>query len=331
MTMDASNGPEISIVATLYRSMPYVRQFCERASSTAQSLVGDSFELILVNDGSPDDSLAVALEMQATYPQLTVIDLSRNFGQHKAIMTGLSHALGRLVFVLDSDLEEEPEWLALFRGELMRTGADVVYGVQQKRKGGLGERVSGALFYRLFNWATDGSVPPNQTCARLMSRRYVDNLIQHKEREVFLQGLWSITGFTQVGVAVVKGSKGETSYSFAAKTAMFVNAITAFSNRPLVGVFYLGVGISASAFVAAVYLVVRRLFFGVYLTGWPSLMVSIWLLGGLIIFCLGVLGIYLSKIFSEVKNRPYTVVRKIHASSHYPAARSGASECLPRT
>lgn len=319
MTVDTLGGPELSIVSTLYRSAPYLREFCARAMAAARTLAGESFELILVNDGSPDDSLTIALDLQQAHPQLTIIDLSRNFGQHKAIMTGLAHANGRLVFVLDSDLEEEPEWLAHFHAELHDAGADVAYGVQVQRKGGLGERTAGDVFYRLFNWATAEMVPPNQTCARLMTRRYVESLIQHQEREVFLQGLWSITGFKQVPVAAIKGSKGKTSYSLAAKIAMFVNAITSFSNRPLVAVFYLGIAISVAAFTAAVYLIVRRLFFGTLLTGWPSLIVSVWFLGGLTILCLGILGVYLSKIFIEVKNRPYTVIRQIYSRADRPA------------
>lgn len=330
MTLEAGNGLELSIVSTLYQSGPYVREFCARATAAARSVVGDSFELILVNDGSPDDALAIALDLQKTHPHLTVIDLSRNFGQHKAIMTGLAHAEGRLVFVLDSDLEEEPEWLARFHAELLSAGADVVYGVQPRRKGTFGERATGDLFYRLFNWATNGTGPPNQTCARLMTRRYVSNLVRHQEREVFMQGLWSLTGFAQVPVAVVKGHKGTTSYTLAAKIAMFVNAITAFSNRPLVFVFYLGIAISTAAFAAAAYLIVRRLFFGTLLIGWPSLIVSVWLLGGLTILCLGILGMYLSKVFIEVKNRPYTVIRQIHARAHAPSVHPRSSEPVYR-
>jgi putative glycosyltransferase len=126
---------------------------------------------------------------------------------------------------------------------------------------------------------------------------------------VFLLGLWTITGFKQVPMIVQKQSKGTSTYNVRRKISILVNSITSFSNKPLVLVFYLGCLISGIAFIAAMYLVLRRIFFGVLLEGWPSLIVSVWLLGGLTIFCLGIIGIYLSKVFTETKQRPYTVVR----------------------
>lgn len=315
MTSDTLPAPvDLSIVTSLYNSGPYLVDFCSRAVAAAR-LLTPNFEIILVNDGSPDDSLSVALRLRRDNPRIVVVDLARNYGQHKALMTGLAYARGGLVFVLDSDLEEAPELLRSFHAEMQRTGADVVYGVQSTRKGSLIERVTGDLFYRFFNWAAAEKVPRNMLCARLMSARYVANLIRHQEREVFLQGLWLTTGFKQVPVVSEKGSKGRSSYSLVAKLRILVNAITSFSNRPLVAIFYLGTLISLLALVAAVDLIVRRLFYGTMLTGWPSLIVSVWFLGGLTIFCLGVIGIYLSKIFMEVKGRPYSVVREVHSGS----------------
>ena len=112
--------------------------------------ITDDIELVIVNDGSPDDSLAVALALQRTDPRLVVVDLSRNFGHHKAMMTGLAHATGDLVFLIDSDLEEPPESLALFHQRFAQGDCDVVYGVQEARRGGLVERATGAL---LFLWS----------------------------------------------------------------------------------------------------------------------------------------------------------------------------------
>jgi putative glycosyltransferase len=145
-----------------------------------------------------------------------------------------------------------------------------------------------------------------------MTRSYVTQLIEHKDREVFLLGLWAITGFQQIPLKVPKHSRNPSTYNLRRRLSILVNAVTSFSNRPLVYVFYLGCIISFFAGIAALYLVVRRLFFGEYLAGWPSLIVSIWLLGGLTIFCLGILGVYLSKIFMETKPRPYTIIRRIY-------------------
>jgi putative glycosyltransferase len=186
---------KLSIVATLYRSAAYIEEFCRRAHAAAEALVGDDHEIVLVNDGSPDNSLDIAVTLARRDPRLTVVDLSRNFGHHKAMMTGLSQARGELVYLLDVDLEEEPEWLAPFAERMHSEGCDVVYGVQQQRKGSFYERWSGALFYTVFRTLSGLDFPRNITTARLMTRRYVDALLGHKEREIMIAGLWLITGF----------------------------------------------------------------------------------------------------------------------------------------
>jgi putative glycosyltransferase len=129
---------------------------------------------------------------------------------------------------------------------------------------------------------------------------------------MMIAGLWALTGFTQIARTISRGAKGQTSYSFSRKVSLLVDSITSFSDRPLVLIFYLGLAIGGTSSLAAVYLVVRRLFFGVALPGWPSLIVSIWMLGGLMLICLGIIGIYLSKIFIETKQRPYTIIRQIY-------------------
>jgi putative glycosyltransferase len=301
----------LSVVTTLFRSSPWVAEFHRRASAAAAALTPD-FEIVFVNDGSPDDSLALALGLVEADPRVRVVDLSRNFGHHKAMMTGLAHARGDLVFLVDSDLEEDPALLLRFKEEMDRSGADVVYGVQDSRKGGWFERTTGALFYTLFNWLSEVKVPRNVLTARLMTRRYVESLVAHRDREVFLLGLWTIAGYLQVPVVAAKASNGRTSYDLARRVGVLVRSVTSFSTRPLEHIFYLGLLISSSAFAGALYLLVRRLFFGVYLTGSPSLIVSVWLLGGITVLSLGTIGIYLAGIFSETKERPYTVVRAEH-------------------
>lgn len=311
---------DLSIVSSLYQSAPYLSEFCERMSSAAQRL-GVSYEMILVNDGSPDESLNQALELQRVHPHLCVIDLSRNFGHHRAIMTGLAHARGRRVFMLDADLEEEPELLTLFFQIMDRSAADVVYGVQENRKGRFFERASGAFFYRLHSWFSSVEVEPNQLFARLMTRRYVDSLVQHRDREIFMAGICSATGYEQIGVPSRKLDKGTTSYTLGRKIGLAVNSIASFSSRPLEMIFYLGAIILALSIVGGSGLIVRRLFFEPLLPGWASVMVALTFMGGLNLFCIGIVGIYLSKVFSETKDRPYTVVRRI-----YPAPGSGGSE-----
>lgn len=306
---------KLSIVATLYQSARYIYEFHRRASTTAQSLAVDDYEIVLVNDGSPDESLQLAIQLAESDPRVVVVDLSRNFGHHKAMMTGLAHAKGEFVFLIDSDLEEEPEWLLSFSAQMEREKSDVVYGVQRKRKGKLVERWTGQAFYWLFRSLTGLDLPDNIVAARLMSRRYVDALLLHGEREVFMAGLWVITGFTQNAQVVEKHSRGETTYTLRKKLSQVVNSITSFSSAPLVGIFVIGcfIFLLSAAFMA--FLVVNWLFFSRPPTGYTSVMASIWLLGGMIVAFVGVVGIYLSKIYSETKQRPYTIVRGVFRKS----------------
>jgi putative glycosyltransferase len=302
---------ELSIVTTLYHSAPYLRQFYARCCAAAQVITPD-FEIVFVNDGSPDEALALAVELYQHDPRVRVIDLSCNFGHHKAMMTGLAHARGDLVFLIDCDLEVSPEVLGAFYERLRSSRSDVVYGVQEARQGPLLDRLFGQLFYVVFNWLSPIPLPRNLLTTRLMTHRYVSALVAHQEREVLIAGLWAITGFKQESLAVHKAFKGHSHYSLWRKVDIIVNAVTSFSNKPLVLVFYVGGVISLLAGLAAMYLVVRRIFWGVLLQGWPSLIVSVWLLGGLTILSLGIIGIYLSKVFIETKQRPYTIIRHLY-------------------
>lgn len=304
---------KLSIVATLYQSAPYINEFYERASVAAQKLVADEYEIVFVNDGSLDDSLELAIQLNKRDKHVVVVDLSRNFGHHKAMMTGLAHASGKHIFLIDSDLEEEPEYLFGFAEQMKNESCDVVYGVQEQRKGGWFERWSGQWFYGFFKMLTGMSLPKNIITARLMTRRYVDALLRHEEREVFMAGLWHITGFKQLPRIVKKHSTSATTYTFRRKISLLVNSVTSFSNAPLVSIFYIGILISLVAMIYITYLVVYWMFLAKPMSGWTSVIASIWLLGGIIISSIGVVGIYLSKIFSETKQRPYTIVRQIYA------------------
>ncbi len=295
----------------MYRSEQYIAEFYERIRRAAEQIT-ESFEIILVDDGSPDNSLQVAMSLYENDPRVKVIELARNFSHHKAMMTGLDAAKGDLVFQIDCDLEEEPELLARFHEKMTQTRADVVYGVQDRRKGEFWERFSGWLFYKTFNLLSDYPIPENVITARLMDKTYVRNLVRHRDKELFMGGLWTITGFKQVPLVVAKGHKGSSTYTFAHKMALLVNSITSFSNKPLIFIFYLGALIVAISGIAGLKMIIRQLFFDEYLLGWPSLMVSIWFLGGLSLFCIGVIGIYLAKVFMETKDRPYTVIRRIY-------------------
>lgn len=286
-----------------------------RICAVASQLVGNDFELVLVNDGSPDNSLALAVALSQQDARITVVDLSRNFGHHKAMMTGLAYARGEYVFLLDSDLEEEPEWLVEFHELLHTHHVDVVFGVQTQRRGHVIERMTGRIFYALFRMFTGVAQPNNIVTARLMTRRYVDALLLHREREINIGGLWMITGFAQIPCAVAKHATSPTTYNLIRKFEHLVNAVTSFSNTPLTIIFYLGVVILMFTFCYVMVIAYRYLFVSLPPDGYTSLILSIWLLAGLVIFSIGVLGIYLAKIFSEVKQRPYTIVRDVYTSA----------------
>jgi putative glycosyltransferase len=298
----------ISIVTSMYRSAPYLEEFYHRCVGAVAQL-GAEYEMVFVNDGSPDGSLETALRLRDRDPRVRVVDLSRNFGHHKALMTGLRRARGELVFLIDCDLEEDPSWLSAFDRVMRETDADVVYGVQQTRKGNWFERVTGDAFFGIFNHLLTHPIPRNVITARLMTRRYVRALVRHRDRELCLAGLWVITGFAQRPVTVVKGSRSGGAYSTRKRISVFVNALTSFSNRPLIYIFQIGIAVMLLSALAGGVLFYRSVTGRIGVPGWASIMVSIWFLGGLTIFCVGVIGIYLAKVFTETKRRPYTVVR----------------------
>src|SRR5687767_1324647 len=167
----------LSIVTSMYQSEEFLTEFHARCTAAAERLAASSYEIIFVNDGSPDQSLQKAIGLHTRDHHVRVIDLSRNFGHHKALMTGLAHARGDLVFLIDSDLEEDPAWLSRFDGVMTTSGADVVYGVQDARKGGWVERTAGELFFKVFNRMLTHPIPVNVVTARLMTSRYVKALV----------------------------------------------------------------------------------------------------------------------------------------------------------
>jgi len=302
----------LSIVSTLYNSAPHLLEFYERMSKCAQDVTHD-FELILVNDGSPDNSLELAVSLHEKDQRVKVVDLSRNFGHHKAIMTGLSYAQSDYVFLIDNDLEEPPETLKLFWKDIQDSKElDVVFGVQGKRKGGWFERISGSIFYGLLNLLSDVKIPRNFLTVRLMTARYTKNLTQCKEREINFSTLTELTGFQKKSVVIEKESRSPSNYSFFRKFSILVNAVTSSTIRPLWIIFYLGLTITLISTLFVIKLLIDRGLYGIGLEGWTSVIVSIFFFGGLIIFVLGVIGVYLSKIFIESKKRPYTVVRQLY-------------------
>ena len=189
---------------------------------------------------------------------------------------------------------------------------DVVYGLQKRRSGNLVKRVAGAAAYKVFDALLSVRIPTNHLTVRLMRRTYVDALLLHRETQLVIGGIWVIAGFRQHGVLVEKLDKGQTSYSLRRRWNILIDSVTNFSAAPLIAIFYVGLVLSFVSIVFGMFLLLRWMVGGVAVAGWVSVMLSVWLLGGLGILFMGIIGIYLSKVFLETKNRPLTIVRKVH-------------------
>lgn len=301
---------KLSIVTTLYNSEKYIMEFYQRVTPVAQSIT-ELYEIIIVDDGSPDGSNDIVEKIIETDARVKLIKLSKNFGHHQAMMTGLTFAKGDEVFIIDCDLEEPPEILTEFYALMRKNTVDVVYGVQNNRKGGFIERFTGNIFYKIINKLSSVSVPKNILTVRLMKRKYVEAVTLYKEKVLFLHGIWCDAGFKQIPFVVKKGSKGCTSYTIPKKIKLAIDSISSFSEKPLVYVFYIGVFILLCSLFFSGYVLLRKLFFHIGISGWTSLILSTWIFGGLILFSLGLIGIYVARIYVETKSRPLTIVKNI--------------------
>lgn len=303
---------EISIVATMYYSAKYLAEFYNRTLAVITEL-GLNYEFIFVDDGSPDNSLFEALQLQNADPNVKVIELSRNFGHQRAMMTGLQHSSGDYIFLIDCDLEETPELLKEFWVKISnQKRIDVVYGVQIKRKGGWFERVSGKLFYKLISALSPVEYPSNTLTARVMTRNYVNSITRFHEKELDLWGIFALAGFNQHPIPVIKGHKGVSTFTFQKKIKRTIEIITSFSHRPLYLTFLLGMVSFVIAFINISIIVYKKIILNVDVEGWASILASIWFVGGMILLVLGIFGIYLSKMFLEIKNRPLTIVKNVY-------------------
>ena len=301
-------------MATVYCTGGYLAEFCSRSFAAALEAGYDPSrtEVVLVNDGCPRGGLEQALkEREKDRPGARLVDLSRNFGHHLAMYVACEEARGERVFLIDRDLEEAPEWLADFSREMASTGADVVYGVQEKRKGGLFEAVSGELFYTLFNLLSDQQITRNMVTARLMGARIPAGDVEIPgPGALFLRPV----RFRRLPGGAVHGEEGvlvsPTTYTFRKKMALAMIFAVSYSARPLVYISYFGLGVTLIAMLYVIWVVVRQLLYNVAPPGWASSVASIWLVGGLILMSLGVIGIYISKIYKETKHRPAVVVAR---------------------
>ncbi|MBY0408070.1 MAG: glycosyltransferase family 2 protein, partial [Rickettsiales bacterium] len=297
----------LSVVSPVYKAEAFLREFHERMSKAAQALTPD-YEIIYVHDGSPDASLAQLMALYEADERVVVIDLSRNFGQHKAIYTGLMHARGQLVYVLDGDLEDLPEWLQAFHQVMQDKDADVVMGAQVTRQGSFSKRWMGVVFYAMMAHVFRVNVVKNIVTARLMTRRYVQTLIAHKEQEFELSVVGSHIGFTRVVVPVQRHGRQGSGYHFMKRVRFMVNYIASSTTEPLHWIMPVGWACVVLGGVLALDALGGK---GPARAAW--LLSSVWLVGGFLLVSLGGVAVYVGKVFHEVRGRPPTIIRRIYS------------------
>lgn len=306
---------KISVVTTLYRSKVFLDEFIAEIQIALNQIQCLDYELIFVNDGSPDDSLQHLLERKKEIPQIKVLDLSRNFGHHYAIQVGLEYASADYVFLIDNDLETPPRVLIDFYKEITNDRSlDVVYGYQEIRKGNFVEKCTGSIFWVLINKLSDTKIPHNILTERLMTKQYVETLLRLQDANLFLGGMMYWVGFNQKGLPIKKGlRRGASTYSLKRRAELMLQAITSFSGKPLEWLFYFGFIISFLSFLFIVYLGVKKMLYQDEVQlGWTSIVAINVLILGVISTFLGIIGIYIYKIFRQVQGRPNAIIKNIY-------------------
>jgi glycosyltransferase involved in cell wall biosynthesis len=310
--------PELSIVVPLFNEEGNVVELVGRIRSILAGLENvASSEIVLVNDGSKDGTLARIQELLPSVPGLCVVNLSRNFGHQLAATAGLDAARGDAVILMDGDLQDPPELIVDFVAN-WKAGYDVVYAVRRTRKGESPFKLlTASMFYRVIRKLTSVSIPVDTGDFRLMSRRVLDALANVRERHRFLRGLVSWVGFKQIGVEYDRAERyaGTTKYPFSKMLKFAIDGITSFSEIPLRFATYLGFSASGFAFIYLVVILVLKLLH-LNLRGYTSTMGAILFLGGVQLIGIGILGEYIGRIYDEVKGRPLYLVADVLRSEH---------------
>ncbi len=297
----------------MYNETDNLSQFFSRLETVLNRL-NTSYEIVCVNDGSTDNTLALLLEHNKHNPFIKIVELSRNFGKEIALTAGIEHTSGSAVIPIDADLQDPPELI----GKLLakwREGYDMVYATRRIRRGETFiKRFTAKLFYRVIDAMSEISIPKNTGDFRLMDRSVVNALSQLPERTRFMKGLFSWLGFKQTAIYYDRDPRqaGESKWNYWRLWNFAIDGITSFSALPLKLWSYVGIFLSFMSMLYATFLIVRTLVMGIELPGYASMMVVILFLGGIQLITLGVIGEYLGRIYSEVKGRPLYLVRRLY-------------------
>ncbi len=321
-TRSASEA-RISVVVPVFNEEMVLPELRRRLVTTLEKVNSD-FEVLLVDDGSSDGTAALADQFCEEDRRFKCVHFSRNFGHQAAVTAGLAYSSGDLTCVMDADLQDPPEVLLSLLAEWEK-GNDVVYAIRQDRKEHWVNVTLYNLFYRILARLSSVPMPLDAGDFSLLSRRVLDEINQLPEKERFVRGLRAWVGFKQTGVKYQREARlvGKSKYSLLGLLRLAINGIVSFSDRPLIYLMVFGLLISAVAFLYGTCLVVYTLVFGGVITGYASMMGALLFLGGLQLTAMGVIGIYLSKIFREVKARPTYIVRSLRGIDA-PSVHGGA-------
>ncbi len=305
----APGRPELSIVVPVHNEADNLPLLVERLNAVLANEVA-SWELVCVDDGSRDGTLSVLRLLNAQDPRIVAVSFSRNFGKEIAIAAGLDHARGDVVVIMDADLQHPPETIPVFLAK-WREGYLNVYGQRSDRNSESPlKRNFARMFYRLFASFGETQLPEGAGDFRLLDRKVVDALRALPERARFSKGLYAWVGFRATGVTfdVAEREHGETKFRFGKLFSFAFDGLSSFSTIPLKVATWAGVVIAIVATFAAAFYLLRTLFFGTDLPGFPSLIVSIMFFSGIQLISLGMIGEYVGRIFAEVKRRPLYLI-----------------------
>jgi len=303
----------LSIVVPVHNEAVNIDAFFARLIPVLEKQAAP-YEIICVNDGSVDDSLARLLKLRERLPTLKIVNLSRNFGKDIALSAGIDHAAGDAVIPIDADLQDPPELISEMVAK-WHEGFDVVYGQRTSRESdAIGKQITARMFYLTMERLTEVAMPRDAGDFRLIDRRVVDVLKKLPERSRFMKGLFAWVGFRQAAVPYARATRygGDTNWSYWRLWNFAIDGITSFSSSPLKIWSYVGLVISALSFLYALFLATLVLIHGIDVPGYASLMVVVLFLGGIQLITLGIIGEYIGRVYNEVKGRPLYLVSDLY-------------------
>ena len=303
----------LSIVVPCYNEEACLGALHERLTRAARQVAGDSYEIVLINDGSRDRSWEMMQALSAADPHLVAINLSRNHGHQLALTAGLDLCCGERILIIDADLQDPPELLTEMFATMEAQRADVVYAVRRARAGETAfKRATAKLFYRLLSRMAEIEIPLDTGDFRLMSRRALDALLSLPEQARFIRGMVAWVGFRQVPIAYDRAERhaGQSKYPLSKMLRFALDAVTGFSTAPLRMASHVGLWLVAASFLLLAY-IAFGFFTGRAMQGWTSLMLVVVVLGAVQMFVLGMIGEYLGRLYIESKRRPLYIVSDI--------------------